>query len=387
FAQTSHDYLLLDTIFFFSDEEIVGNIQPVACVWKDELLFSNFNQYKSSDTMLFYSVNIETKKIDTICLYRNGIRNYLMESYSKNLRYIAYNRQYIVIGIFEKALCYKRQKTGVYLFEKELLLDQYMVSKAWFLDSNTLLFVNVQNSKESPVYLYKYDVKQKTITKIIYPYFNTLLLSYFKPEHLIDVKENIVLFANRNEYSILLYNTALNLTDSLSETVHGWISLKAKTIDKINKKYPKTDAMNIINAIDKYYSNIYQLQWVYIINANKLLSVYTPSQDKKDLFKKGLPIINIWKKINNQWFITQKNIQDDIRLVYENDTITKKSFPVGFLSGCQMFFTNNKAVIIENSGTDINPIGLHKNDYGEKLMDYAREKNFIMKINIFTHTF
>jgi hypothetical protein len=391
FAQTDvRQYLLLDTILSFPNEEIINHVKPAVAQWGDELVFTNFSKYKSSDTIVVYRINVRTKQMDTLCFFIPDIRNFLRDNYSMGANYIAYNQRYLVLGFFKKVMLYQQDTNGKFAFQKEISFMDHTTDtsfrNAWFLDSNTLLLSNVQNSETPPTVLCQYNVEQGRRIKEIHPYFNTLLLANFYPQHLIDAQDNCIVFANRNEYSFLLYDRAFNRVDSLAANMKGWKSMSAKTINRINRKYDKTDAMDIINEVSKYEYAIDQLQWVYIVNPTKLMCVYTPVGDKQNQMP-AMPIINIWEKKDGNWSITKQAIQDDLWLLPEDGRLSIRSYSIGFYGGNQVFVMGDNIVVLSHLGTSINPVGMTPSDYGQANQDYFAEKNPIVQLRIFTHTF
>jgi hypothetical protein len=376
-------YLHLDTILFFPNEEIVDGTDPVFTQWEDELVFTNFSRYKPSDTVVFYRISMQSKQIDTISFLIDNVRKSLKDNYSKQFTFIAYNKHYLVMGLFHKILIYKQDKNSHYIFWKEISTD-FIFQEAWFLDKHALVFSDVYNSHIPSTLLCKYDIEKETVVQEINPFFNTLLLTYFYPRHLIDVKNDMILFAHQNEYAILIYDTSLNLVDSISTVVEGWKNLSTKTIDRINRKYNIYDAMDIMSAVSKYDFNIHQLRWIYDVDVDKFICVYRPPM-KNNSFE--LPILHVWEKINNKWTITQNNIQDDIGFLYENDTLTQNTFPLGLLSNNDIFMFKNKIAILHKNATNINPVGMYKIDYFKQRNAYFVEKNPIVQIIIYNHTF
>jgi hypothetical protein len=160
--------------------------------------------------------------------------------------------------------------------------------------------------------------------------------------------------------------------------------MKDKSIDRINRNYPKEEAMNIIEEVEKYLPSIHQQVWTYFISQNKVACIYLSPYKKNEM---PVARIDIWEKIEGKFTLKKEGVIDLLGIRSNNDTISKHSFGLAFLSGHQYLFTDNQIIVFRKYASDINPIGLSLSDYQEQHNNYFLKKNPIFVIYIYSHNF
>jgi len=376
-----NDYVKLDTILFFPEEN-GSDFQAVHCLWKNILVFTNYNQYLKTDSIKVYFYDIQNHKTYIKYLHHSGLNLWMEENTGISFSFLAYNTSYICIGLFNQVLVFKKENNE-FIFEKNIKVAK-SISYGSFLDDKTLFIYSLKNNQQPPVSLLTYDIESGKRIKEINPIFQHPLLSYFQPNHLIEVRNGEILFSHRRDYASIIFNDKLDSINYIKSQHFDWIRMKDKSIDRINRNYPKEEAMNIIEEVEKYLPSIHQQVWTYFISQNKVACIYLSPYKKNEM---PIARIDIWEKIEGKFTLKKEGVIDLLGIRSNNDTISKHSFGLAFLSGHQYLFTDNQIIVFRKYASDINPIGLSLSDYQEQHNNYFLKKNPIFVIYIYSHNF
>ena len=370
------EYISVDTILSFTDETPINN-SIISCTWKDELVFTNFNIRKNSDTITIYRINITTANIDTFYIYENGIRNTLKTNQCTALNAIAYNGRQIVINLHNKIYIYELNNS-----QTPNKIAEQTIQKSFcdmdFLNDSTLVFIQNNHSSKPKTAIYLYNIPTKQITNEIFPRFNTTLLSYFKPAKFYDIKNNKILWANRNTYSFSLFDENLTEITTLSRTGDNWKSLSDK-IKKKASKIKRTNAPEIIYYIEKEFGKTDQLRFAHIIDSNHIALVIHRANE-------NMVYIDVWQQDNNGWKEKYNRLYDDGFVFKPYKAIQRNTIPLGYLAGNNIHIFNNKAVSISKRGTVKNPIGLEVKDYFLENDNYLKANDYFIQVIIYSHS-
>lgn len=376
-----NDYVKLDTVLFFP-EESGSDFQAVYCLWKNTLVFTNYNIYLKTDTIKVYFYDIQNHETYNKYLFYPGLYSWMEENASISFSFLAYNTSHICLGLFNQVLVFKKENNE-FIFNKKIKVEK-SISYGSFLDNKTLFFLSLKNNQQPPVSLLTYDIESGKRIKEINPTFQHPLLSYFQPNHLIDVKNGEILFSHRRDYASIIYNSKLDSINHIEAHHLDWIRMKDKSIDRINRNYPKEEAMSIIEEVEKHLPSIHQQVWTYFINENKVACIYISPYEKNET---PVSKMDIWERSEGKFVLKKEGIIDFLGIRSYNDTIDKHSFGLSFLSGHQYLFTDNQIIVFRKYASDINPIGLSMSDYQEQHKNYFLKKNPILSIYIYSHNF
>ena len=100
------EYVSVDTILSFTNEVAV-NRSLKSCKWENEIVFTNFNTNKNSDTIVIYRINIVDANVDTFYVYEKRIRERMKSVYSSSFDAIAYNGSKIVLNLYDELYVYE----------------------------------------------------------------------------------------------------------------------------------------------------------------------------------------------------------------------------------------------------------------------------------------
>lgn len=369
------NYISVDTIISFPSETDLRGL--VSNQWGNTVMFTTFTTNCKSDTVRLYSINAETFGVDTILIYLENIRKTIKHNQNIQISNIAFNNNYIVLHYFSHLIIYKKNN-GQFVLHKESKTKEF--SSMQFVNDSILALAENYYSHTPPTFISLFNINTLSIEKNIFPNFNNLLLSYFSPQKNFDAKDNTILWANRAEYSFLVFNKNLELKDSIFHNVKDWKNLSEKTLKKALKR-SKYDAADIIAIIEKEYHKIDQLQWAYLIDSTHILAVHAkPNNEKTYTF----PSIDILEKNNGQWQLTKTGIDD---FAEQTDTIKRNSFALDFLSGAHYHFLNNmKVVKISRCLVVENTIGMPSQEYWLKYWEGYQNNDPFLQITIFSHT-
>ena len=133
------------------------------------------------------------------------------------------------------------------------------------------------------------------IYKKLYPHYNTSLISCFNPFKYIDNKDDIILFANRNEYSFLFYNNNLDIIDSIGYADYeNWVTIP----DKVKKKALKkgTEPVDVMEYIRKHFYSATKLNFIYMPDTNNIIAVITSKREESTFYNS----VDTWKKADGK---------------------------------------------------------------------------------------
>lgn len=372
------NYLSADTIISFTSETDLRGL--VSNQWGNTVMFTTFTTNCKSDTVRLYSINAETFGVDTVDIYIADLRKKIKQNLNNKISNIAFNNSYLAINYASRLRIYKITPKQHSLY-KDFEIDE-SPQEMQFLNDSILVFSNNYYSHTPPTFISLFNINTLKVEKDIFPHFNNLLLSYFNPHKNFDVKDNTILWANRAEYSFLVFNNNLELKDSIFHNVKDWKNLSEKTLKKALKR-SKYDAADIIAIIEKEYFKIDQLQWAYLIDSTHILAVHAKPYNEKTY---TFPSIDIFEKNNGQWQLTKTGIDD---FAEQTDTIKRNSFALELLSDPVVHFTaKNKVVKLSKHGLVAEyPIGMLGQEYNIKEWDGWQNSDPFLQITIFSHTF
>ncbi len=383
----TNQFITLDTIIFLQNEK---NTRSLACSsWGDEVILTNFNCNSNSDSVTFYIINANNYGMETVEIHIPDIRKTMKMLMNCNFKgCMAYNGNTITLmqGLGydrgDNLLIFKKKNGNSTYFYHKTIHTKTDASKIDFIDTSTILLSEI-NYREGASF-HTVDINSGKITNSIYPYHNHKIISGFTSKQY-DIKDNLLLYANRLEYSFLTFDRNLQQLDSTYQKIDGWAKLPDKAFKTIQKKWGNGyHAAEINNYLIKYYTKIHQLNRVYIINQNKLLLSYTPKDSDNDI---GHPMIDIWEKTNHGWERVKQDIVDDLGFNRTDSIIKTNSFFLEMLSNPQIFVFDGKIVTVSDEGIPILPIGMTQREYYAKADDYLAENEQIIEIRIFSHSF
>lgn len=385
-AQTDiREYIQLDTVLSFPSEEIIGDQSPICCSFANHLIFTNYSTYKHSDSIYVYKINLISKDIDTIILYEKGLSAYLEEEQCHGFDFIAYNESYLVLALSKQLFIYSLQH-GQYVSDKKIMLPHSYAKRVQFISDGKLLLADAYYPRRPQTAIAIYDIVEEKFTHQIHPFFNHILSTFIQSTNLMDVSDGLILSAHRNEYAFILYDSLLKQTDSISWNTSNWIGFPQNLEKRIYKKYNIHDAADIIYEMRPFYWKIDQITGLRFLNQNKIMidyRIHEANNPQKTSF------VDVWEKTNGKWTMKYEQLRDGFvgLYTYNKDSLTNKSFSIGFISGNKMTVAGDKLAVLQLMGTDFNPIGLSKNDFIRKEETYFETHNACVQFYIYSHHF
>ena len=382
-----NQFITLDTIIFLQNEK---NTRSLACSsWGDEVILTNFNCNSSSDTIAFHILNTNNYGLETVKIHIPYIRKTMKKLMNCSFKEcLAYNGNTIALMRSlgydggENILIFRKNNGENTYFYHKTIRTKTDARRIDFIDTSTVLLSEI--NYRTGASFHTVDINTGKITNSIYPYHNHKIISGFTSKQY-DIKDNLLLYANRLEYSFITFDQNLIQLDSTHQNIDGWANLPDKAFKTIKRKWGNGyNAADINHYLTQYYTKIHQLNNVYIINKNKLLLSYTPKDPDKGF---GKPIIDIWEKTDSGWKRNRQDISDDLGFNRSDSIIKTNSFFLEMSSNPQIFVFNNKIVTVSDEGTPIYPIGMTPRDYYAKSNDYLAENEQIIEIRIFSHNF
>lgn len=382
-----NQFITLDTIIFLQNEK---NTRSMACSsWGDEVILTNFNCNSSSDTIAFHIINTNIYGLETVKIHIPDIRKTMKKLMNCSFKEcLAYNGNTIALMRSlgydggENILIFRKNNGENTYFYHKTIRTKTDARRIDFIDTSTVLLSEI--NYRTGASFHTVDINTGKITNSIYPYHNHKIISGFTSKQY-DIKDNLLLYANRLEYSFLTFDQNLQQLDSTYQKIEGWSKLPDKAIKTIERKWGDGyNAAEINHYLTQYYTKIHQLNRVYFINKNKLLLSYTPKDPEDDI---GRPIIDIWEKTNSGWERVKQDIVDDLGFNRSDSIIKTNSFYLEMPSNPEIFVFDDKIITISQDRGPIYPIGMSSEDYYSKVNEYLSDNEQITEIRIFRHNF
>ncbi len=387
-AQNSlSDYTYVDSVILLKHLESKSySTNIVSTQYGRNVVFTYYNRKYDIDTITIYNLNVDTYKLESTRIVRPGISRQLEELQSYEFKSIACNDTMLFLSFYEHVLVYDKQNDSTYRFEKEIYVPEAF-RHIILLSDSTLLFSNnyvETRLTKQRVSIFLMNTNTGKIYKKLYPHYNTSLISCFNPFKYIDNKDDIILFANRNEYSFLFYNNNLDIIDSIGYADYeNWVTIPDKVKKKALKKGPQP--VDIMEYIRKHFYSATKLNFIYMPDTNNIIAVITSKREESTFYNS----VDTWKKADGKWV---RNLSDISEYKYNKLTEQEQTEPlkpngldVNFFNGKTHFF-DDKIVKLDVQGVGINPIGITRLEYWNKHEEWLSTKAPHFRIIVFNHS-
>lgn len=341
-------------------------------IYNSSLIYSYYDANEHSDSIIIYKMSMDNFHIDTNYYVIKGISKYLLENLYNSVAFISNNSQFLVIGTF----------SDIYIFDSnQKLLKKIKNTKrfsyARFLDeSQILLQVNRRGNTNISIF----DVQKSTFTKNISPDFLLIQYTQFMPNKWIDATNKTILFAQTYNYHIKLYDTNLNLIDSINYEPQFWKRIPEKVEKEIfRKNLSGSDAIFKILPHEKFTSRLHQ---VHFINDSTILTNYSLANNSGNLNDQTY-LFDVWEKNNNTWILSKDKY---IETYVDNALITAENYPVFDGKLCKEFIFSKNNLIVFQPYAPIDPIGLTMDEYLNECNEYFMNNSPQLLIFIYSLT-
>lgn len=193
----------------------------------------------------------------------------------------------------------------------------------YFIYNDYIIAANTYNSSALPlkdrVYISRIKLFKSEPDKLIFPNFDCVELSHFRPYNWVSCNESYCIISNANNYEINIYNHELEKVNSIIRSIPTWYKLN---IDSI-----RTHNITTSDKILKYLSDantklISKVEGVWITANNKILVRYyiNDEPDKGVLPIRYFDVYNL-NQYNNQFILDKHNLKDGGLKLNVTDTI------------------------------------------------------------------
>lgn len=378
------DYTCVDSVILLKHLEGKSHVNDISSTqYGRNVVFTYYNRKYNVDTITIYNLNVDTYKLESARIVHNGIARLLEELFRNNFSAIACNDKQLFLSFYEHVMVYNKQSDGTYRFEREIYVPEAFIYMS-LLNDSTLLFSNnyvETRLTKQKVSIFLLNINTGKIYKRVYPHYNTTLLSFWSPFRYIDSKNDIILFANRNEYSFLFYNNNLNVIDSVGcSDYENWVTIPDKVKKKALKKGP--EVVDIMEYMRKHFFSATKLNFIYMPDTDNIIAGITSKREESILYTS----VDTWKKVDGKWV---RNLSD---IGYDQPTKEEKTkalmpnrLDVNFFNGKTHFF-DDKIVKLDLQGVGISPIGITPDEYNSKSNEWLSSKTPHFRIIVFNHS-
>lgn len=379
------DYVSLDTIIAIHNEKTGAYTNLTYSKWGDEVVFTNFSARDLNDTITVYRVNSSAVSLDTIRLYEKGLCKAMRSYLQRNLPSLIYSPKTILVNYADKISVFTKQNNHSYQKEKTYRFEEDF-SDMKLLNDSLVAGVNFNYSHPGAFTLFLFNINNGQIVKKIVPEYNesSLLLSFFGPYDIMDVKNGMIALTDRGRYIVRFYNENLTCVDSIVYGGRDWRTLSEDIVNRA-MALDKYNAAEIIDLLITEYDSVDNIQHLFFIDGDKIAVTHRRKKCQEVSID---PYMDIWHKTPTKWELIEKSLFDDGYLI--KDSVFRRNMkPIGFGSGDKIcFMANGKIVVLTKNGNGIdNPVGMPMREMGRKEYDYLMDNDHYVQCLFFSQTF
>lgn len=182
----------------------------------------------------------------------------------------------------------------------------------FYVYNDYIIAAHTYNSSELPlknrVYLSRIKLFESRPDKLVYPKFDCVELSHFRPYNWVSCNDTYCIISNACKYEITIYNHELEEINSIDRTIPGW--------NKLNIDSLRTNKITTSDKILKYLSgtntnSISKVEGVWLTADNKILvRYYTNNETSKGVLPiRYFDIYNIDQR-SKLFTLNKKNLID-----------------------------------------------------------------------------
>ena len=379
------EFISLDTIINLPTIKTSTRTQITAAQHGREVVFSCYDAHKNDDTIIFYVVDIDLSSCKQYSLILPGTAQRLISISEPQIEQLAYDGHNIYLTLGERLLkCHISSDTSDILILDWQVQQELPATYMNLLDDHTLLFSYCYPYPGiTNVMLYTVDVDSKQVISYEEPEYNHVFLSQLKPYKNIDVCDGKILWANRNEYSFSIYDSAINVKERVLAQHTPFKGIDGKALKRIAQK--EIYGADLIDAVWKYYENRDRIDFAYYVDSNNIAMVRAPWSNKNNHHKE---VLDWWKFIDGQWKMVMEGIEDRAFFEVPSDSSLQRSnAEIGWLSGARVVVFNDKFVCLSPNGTPIYPVGISRRAYYASRDKWLQVNDTFLQISIISHTF
>lgn len=366
----------------FLDHKIYG---PAAfnyseSVISDEIAITFYNVKESCDSICFYILNMENDSVSIEKYYIDNLSQLVNGSYSSTLKNISLSNDFIAVVTYDY----------VYLLERK---TRHLINK---VDNKKYHFENATFIKDNRIFIYRnyndlekkkktefaiFSIPDFTLIKEKYPKFDYIQYSHITPNKWISSLNDKILFSQTLDYHIDLYDSDLNIENSISLPAdYVWVSPDKNQKQAIkNKKRALesiTEVLNYENDINRIAGVYWVTDTAFVVNINQGIG------SDKDNIKYKL-LFDVWKYRNGIWILDKTRLVDkpieEIKLENQEYTLF-----AGKLGRNYIFTKENIYLLTFNVPLLLNAYSTE--EYINESNEYLYENNTVFQIIKFKQT-
>ncbi len=216
----------------------------------------------------------------------------------------------------------------------------YQYYKCKTINDSSILFYKCYNfhkddSKEK-VELAIYDVNKNKFVSVKNPKSDGIIYSCFV-NNWITYSNNFIFFSNTLHYKIFIYDTKLNLIDSIIYLPNNWKHFDNYKIN-FETEFEKINPKECLKKARYEGSKIDRIEKILALNDSVLIVSVAP-----DFKNQRYREVYIWKFVDQKWVLSKKKIK------FKNEPmfLTKKRFLFGLNYSSELFFIDDNAFFLE----------------------------------------
>jgi hypothetical protein len=353
-------------------DKVISNVN------KNELwmYIPNWNE---SDTVTFIKLDLNTNGYDTLSCIIPGLPYKIQSPVAEAM---SISDKYVLLAFFKSIALFTRSGNRL-VFDKIFPINE--TYSYYRINGEQVICGKAYNhhplSEPSKTLLVVYDIKKDAFVKVLEPAFKNIEFSHFGGNHWIDASASSVLFAQTTEYSIDIYNTALESKGKIKREAKDWNSFNNAVMTRLSKKIPQGSSKVLIDSLTPYDRTVSRLEGAYFINDSMVLVRYIPQNSfTNNDYRK----YDLWQLQSGKWLLVKNDLED--KKFTPAETMTKDNFYITGGSSVDMFISNGRVIIVR-AGSPVDLLGKKLKD-ARKAEDLYYEKNnpvalvYIYKLNI-----
>ena len=321
---------------------------------------------EDTDTLTFIHIKMQGFLRDTLHVVVPG---FALQVQEPSAQQFSINKEYIVMAFWKNILLLKRDGDQRLVFQGFLPMAESFSYLQLVGDKIVIGRCYNYNPKDaaSPTMLTMYDLSTRLFEKPIYPVFQSIEFTYFKPLHTIDANSKWVAFAQTQSYDVTLYDQKLHTAGRIQRKVEDWKLIDTSFIKSVvAKKLNPRGAIAELDSVEQISSRLESID--FLDDSTLAVRFIPPNGNRFPRVRR----FDIWSLNGGEWKLAQADMLD--RSPNQDSILWRGNFPLGSGYGnCQYCVTGNHRLVnsrfmaaIPQLGRSVKDIRKASDDYNAK---------------------
>lgn len=342
-----------------------------AALYKNELWLYT-PTLKENDTLYFQVFNLDKRTVVQKTVYVPSLS--FKVSYPDSRAFAVTNNN-LALYFHGVVLVLKRKGNGLF-FETIFPINEG-IEFMHLTDDRKLKLGKAYNfhplSQSTKTFAGVYDLNSQKFNSYINPSVTGIEFTHFSPRQHIAFSDKFTATADMLTYFVTVYTNSLKDSVTIKRSIDNF-GLNAEQKMAYEKHRTISNAKTLIDSLSEIEDNIARIEWIGFINDTTLLVRHIPI---RQLDKNRIRYYDVWLLSNNKWSLAQTDIAD---ILPSTEIYNRKNMPI--LSSQSTILVNDKFLVVQSKGTDINFLYLNQQDVKKRQDEYYAEKYPCIRLDV-----